>query len=469
MKITFFGAAGAVTGSKHLVTTDDDFNILLDCGLHQGKRHEADALNRVLPFPAKEVDAVVLSHAHADHCGMMPMLKMAGYEGSIYATLATIELARLIMLDSAKLQLHDYQYMQEHPVAGQRPIPPLYTVDDVEAISKQFQPLPYDRAIKKWTTLNNHTNIKCYDAGHILGSAVTVVESDASGIKKRIAFTGDLGNTKVPILQEPEVPAEEIETLLIECTYGDRNHRPMADVDVLLKEIITDAVQNKRKIIVPAFALGRTQELLYALHKLYDAGEIPVIPIYVDSPLGNEVTDVFMKHTEDYDQETWTDFGSKNESPFAFTNLITIRTTEESKALNTKSGPFMVIASSGMCEGGRVLHHLEHNISNPESVIMLTGYQAENTLGRKLQEGSTAVKIYDREYAVRARISTVSEFSAHADQSGLYSYISKIKGLKRVFLVHTEWPQATIFSEFLKKRKPQLEVIIPKIGDRFEM
>ncbi len=469
MQITFYGAAGAVTGSKHLITTDDGVRLLLDCGLHQGKRHEADALNREFPFDAKALTAVMLSHAHADHCGMLPMLKMAGYQGSIYTTSTTADLARLIMLDSAKLQLHDFQYMQENPVGGEAPIPPLYSVDDVEAVSADFKTIECSRGSDIWFNFNPQTRVKLYDAGHILGSAITVIENTVAGMTKRIAFTGDLGNTNVPLLREPEVPTEEIETLLIECTYGDKLHRPMSEVDLHLKEIITDAVKNKRKIIVPAFALGRTQELLYTLHKLYDAGEIPVIPIYVDSPLGNEITEVFMKHTEDYDQETWTDFGSKHESPFAFTNLMTIRTTEESKALNTKPGPFMVIASSGMCEGGKVLHHLEHNVSNPDSVIILTGFQAENTLGRKLQEGVSPVMIYDRAYAVRARVITVSEFSAHADQQGLYDFVSKIKGLKRVFLVHTEMPQAAAFSAVLNERMPALQVVTPKAGESFDI
>jgi metallo-beta-lactamase family protein len=300
----------------------------------------------------------------------------------------------------------------------------------------------------EWTSLSEACRFKLYDAGHILGSAVTVLETTENGATHRLAFTGDLGNTHVPILQEPEKIKESVETLIMECTYGNRIHRPVAEVDTLLTEVITDAVKHKRKIIVPAFALGRTQELIYALHKLYDGGHIPQIPIYVDSPLSNDITQVFSQHYDDFDEESWKDFFSKHESPFAFSNLHLISSTEESKKLNEISGPCIIIASSGMCEGGRILHHLQHNVYNPNSVIIITGYQAEHTLGRKLVEGVSPVTIYNRSYEVRAKILTINEFSAHADQTGLFNYVASIKDLKNVFLVHSEFlPASSVYQE----------------------
>ncbi len=468
MRITFFGAAQNVTGSKHLIESEG-CRALLDCGLHQGKRHKAYAQSRTLPFKAGDISATILSHAHADHCGMLPLLIKNGFSGKIFATPATVDIARLIMLDSAKLQQHDYQHMQGHAAANEKILPPLYTSEDVDEACAHFEPLPYAHRTQTWQQINPRCRFKFYDAGHILGSAVTVVQFDERRGIQTLAYSGDLGNTNVPLLHEPEVIAESIETLIIECTYGDKNHRPMAEVANRLKDYIRDAVENERKIIVPAFALGRTQELVYILHKLYDQGEIPGIPIYLDSPLANNITAVFAKHRENFDQETWTDFFSRNETPFASQNLHYIQTIEESKALAAAHGPFMVIASSGMAEGGRVLHHLERSVSDPNAIIMITGYQAEDTLGRKLQDGITPVRIYDRMYDVRARVVTVDEFSAHADQNGLLSYISRIKNLQKVFLVHTELPQATIFKEILQKRFPALNITIPALGESFEI
>ncbi|MCX6793067.1 MAG: MBL fold metallo-hydrolase [Candidatus Falkowbacteria bacterium] len=468
MKITFFGAAQGVTGSKHLIESNG-FKILLDCGLHQGKRQEAYELNKTLPFDAKTIDAVILSHAHADHCGMLPMLVKAGYKNKIFTTPTTADIARLIMLDSAKIQMSDYLHLKNNGIPEKDLLQPLYTTDDVEIACKHFAETPYARAKAGWHELTKGIRFKFYDAGHILGSAVTVIQSDEANGTKTLAFTGDLGNVHVPILNDPELIDEQVDAIISECTYGNRIHRPVGDVTKLLIDVINEAVQHKKKIIVPAFALGRTQELIYVLHKLYDEKKIPVIPIYLDSPLGSDVTDAFTEHYEDFDHETWQDFISHHESPFAFKNLHTITTTEESKTLNSITGPCMIIASSGMCEGGRILHHLEHNVSNRNSIIIITGYQAEHTLGRKLLEGVNPVRIYDRWHELNAKVMTINEFSAHADQAGLYNYISKIKELKDVFLVHSEEIQATTFERILNERLPKLKVIIPKIAESFEI
>lgn len=466
MKITFFGAAQSVTGSKHVVETND-FKVLLDCGLHQGRRREAYDLNKTLPFDPVSLNSVILSHAHADHCGTLPLLIKNGYQGKINATPATIDISHLIMMDSARIQKGDYEHLLTEGTPESELLPPLYTVEDVEKSVEHFFSVDYFRQTKKWYDLNSKTRFKFYDAGHILGSAVTVIESDEAGEKKRLLFTGDVGNGGVPILQDPEAIAENIDAIIIECTYGNRIHRPIAEVDSLLTEVITDAVTNKRKIIVPAFALGRTQELIYILHRLHNEGKIPAFPIYIDSPLSNNITEVYKAHQDDFNEQAQTEFIKNNESPFAFENLKYVTTKEESKALNTMAGPFMVIASSGMAEGGRILHHLEHTVWDQNAIIILTGYQAENTLGRKIQEEHDHVPIFGKSHELKAKVLTIHEFSAHADQKGLYEYIEKLAGLKKVFLVHGEIEAATVLKQILNEKLPHLEITIPKPGEQY--
>ncbi len=468
MKLHFFGAASEVTGSKH-VLDNNGFKILLDCGLHQGRRKQAYELNKTLPFDAKTLNSVILSHAHADHCGTLPLLYNNGYTGVINATQATAQIAHLIMLDSANVQRSDYEHLLCQGFLAQDLLPPLYTSEEVEETSKHFQSVDYQRLNQNWNSLDEHNRFKLYDAGHILGSAVTVLECQNNQETKRILFTGDLGNGGVPILHDPEDIVETIDAIIIECTYGDRLHRPITEVDNFLVTIITEAVKHKKKIIVPAFALGRTQELIYILHRLYNEGRIPVLPIYIDSPLSNRITQVFSEHLKDFDQQAWTDFMNNHQSPFAFENLHYVSTKEESKALNTAEGPFMVIASSGMAEGGRILHHLEHTVWDPEAVIILTGYQAENTLGRKIQEGHSHVPIFGKMHELKAQVHMIKEFSAHADQKGLCTYIEKLKGLKKVFLVHGEPPAAKALQTILQEKLPQLSVYIPQPGEEFDV
>ncbi len=466
MKITFHGAAQNVTGSKHIVETAG-LRILLDCGLHQGRRREAYELNKTLPFDAKSIDAVILSHAHADHCGLLPQLIKNGYLGRIYATPATIDIARLILLDSAKIQLEDYLRVQQYAKPEELMLP-LYSVEDVEETCAHFFPINYASAGGDWEPLNDDCRFKFYDAGHILGSAVTLIESKEADKTKRLVFTGDLGNTHVPILPEPENIIEAADAIISECTYGDRKHKTVHEANEFLIDLISDAVKNNKRIIMPAFALGRTQEVVYILHKLFNDKKIPAIPVAIDSPLGNNVTDVFKRYTDNFDEETAHDFPN-HESPFMFRNMKQVSSVEDSRSLERAKGPIIIIASSGMCEGGRVLHHLEDSISDPNAVIVLTGYQAEFTLGRKLQEGVSPVRIYDRMHHVKAKIVMMHEFSAHADQDGLYDYISKLKGLNHVFLVHSEEGQAKAFERVLHEKSPKLKVLIPKPQESIEI
>lgn len=452
------------------------YRLLLDCGMYQGKRDVSNQLNKKLPFEATKVDAMILSHAHADHCGSIPILVKEGFLGKIYCTAPTADIVKFILEDTANIQEQDAKYYNKHLPSSQKAIEPIYTQQDVKKTFSHFNSVPYFRLSGNWTQLTDNIRFKFYDAGHILGSAITLLEitepfamaQGKSGQKKNLIFTGDLGRDFLPILRDPEFAEENAQTLVMECTYGDRLHKPVADLEVDLKNIINTAVQHKSKIIVPAFSLGRTQELLYILHKMIDRKEIPPLPIFADSPLAQKITRVFGTYTNDFDEEFWTDFGEKGEKAFLFDNLISTPSIEESKSINDKQGPYMVIAGSGMCEGGRILHHLKNNISDPNNVILITGYQAENTLGRKLVENISPVRIYGIEYQVKAKIVVLNELSAHADQKDLLNYAAHVQGLKKVFLVHTELPQAQIFKDLLEKEHPAIDIRIPISGEAFE-
>jgi metallo-beta-lactamase family protein len=463
MTITFHGAAQNVTGSKHLIESQG-YRILLDCGLFQGQRRKAREENTGLPFDAKGVDAVIVSHGHADHCGMLPALVKQGFTGSIYCTNATAEVMRYILLDSAKIQEQDAIYYNDRLPVGEDPINPLYTADDVEAALRLVRPVPYFRVKPQWTILNERIRFKLYDAGHILGSSVIYLEIVENGKVHSLAFSGDLGRQKAPILHPPEYVKEPVETLLIESTYGHRDHRPIDDAKGELAGLVQQAVKHKSKIIVPAFSLGRTQELVYLLHELTDSKQIPRIPIYIDSPLAGNLSEVFMRHSEDFDEESWREFGSRGEAPLAFRNLTYTHSVDESKALNTKPGPMMIISASGMAEGGRILHHLKHNLPDPGAIILFTGYQAEHTLGRKIIEGISPVRIFGRETRVNAQIRKINELSAHADRKGLLDYIDHMSGLASVYVVHTEVDQGTAFMNSVKEAYPNLHVEMPEKG-----
>ena len=476
MRIKFLGADQTVTGSKHLIQVGD-YNLLLDCGLHQGRRKESNELNKNFPFPVDKINAVILSHAHLDHCGMLPILVREGFAGKIYCTAATADIAKFILKDSAMIQEQDCRYYNKHLKPGETPIKPIYTEKDAKKTFSYFEAIPYFRLSNQWTQLNENIRFKFYDAGHILGSAITLLEikdegetlQHGSGQVKRLAFTGDLGRDFLPILRAPEFIKEPAETLIMESTYGNRIHRPITDLEGDLKNIVNEAVNKKSKIIVPAFSLGRTQELIYILHKLIDQKDIPTLPIFIDSPLAQKITRVFQTYTNDFDEEFWQDFGEKGKKAFLFDNLITTNSIQESKSINDKLGPLIVIAGSGMAEGGRILHHLKNNIGNQNSIILITGYQAENTLGRKIVEGVSPVKIFGQEYDVKAKIIILNELSAHADQKDLLNYVESMKGLNKIFLVHGEMPEALAFKEVVQKTHPSVSIDIPSFGQEFEI
>lgn len=465
MKITFYGAAQNVTGSKHLIETEDGTKILLDCGLHQGQRQEAERLNRNFPLEATEITAVALSHAHLDHCGMLPVLVKQGFTGNIYATHATADIAEYILLDAAKIQEQDIFYINNHLRPGETEKEPLYTTREAEAVFPHFKRHAYNNLNAKPIAINHNTHLSFYDAGHILGSSICYLTIKENSGQKTLAFTGDIGQGGAPLLNNPETIDKPVETLIIEATYGSRVHDPLQNAESKLINIVHRAVMRKSKILVPAFSLGRTQEIVYILHKLTDEGKIPRIPIYVDSPLSNNITQVFEKHAEDYNLEVYKDFSKPGEDPLAFRNLHYISSVEESKALNDTPGPAMIIAASGMMESGRIRHHLAHNIENPDNIIVITGYQAAHTLGRKIHHGESPVRILDQYFDVNAEIETINEFSAHADRNGLLKYITSLTGLKHVYLVHAEPIEAESFKLLLTQELPHLKVFIPQHGE----
>lgn len=469
MKITFHGAAQNVTGSKHLIETEDGFRLLLDCGFHQGHRKEAEKLNRNFPMDAASIDAVILSHAHLDHCGLLPLLVNQGYLGPIYATPATIDVCEQMLEDSAHIQESDAEYLNRHLDKGQSPIEPLYTQNDCKQTMELFVPAQYAHLGGNWISLSQSIRFKMYDAGHILGSAVIVLEITESTGTKTLAFTGDLGRKDAPILRDPDIIQEHVDILLSEATYGNRLHEPAAETEKIVRDCIEAAIKHKAKIIVPAFALGRTQELIYLLHKLFHIQGFPKIPVYLDSPLASRVTEVFKKHRNVFDMQTWKDFDADRDLPLIFEDLVYTTTTEESKRLNEADGPLMVISASGMMEAGRVLHHLKNSISNPNNTILITGYQAENTLGRRIQEGVKRVRILNRSYDVKARVVTAHSLSAHADQAELLAYVGSMAGLSKLFLVHGEASAMQEFTDVVNAKIPGLAVESPKRGESFEL
>ena len=482
MEITFYGGAGGVTGSKHLFDTGVG-RILFDCGTFQGVGATREK-NAVLPFDASTVDHVLLSHAHLDHCGLLPVLVKSGFQGKIYATQATQDIVARMLLDMANIEEQDHVYRAKHHV-GDDDDPgwqPLFTREDIEPTMARFVAVPYVRhgqqgksGTADWFPLSEHLRLKLYDAGHILGSASPVVEVDAvdgdgSGAtdSMRLLYTGDVGAKQTPLLFDPQIPTEKIDVVLAESTYGGHSHAAWPDSMDKLEAEIKAAIERKGKIIIPAFSLGRTQGIVYILHKLTDEGRIPRIPIYVDSPLATDLTDIFRDHRDDYDEETYQDFGA-DDGPLAFRNLNYTQSINESKALNGMRGPFIVISASGMMTAGRVVHHLRHSISDRRNSVFITGYQADGTLGRRLLEGARQVQLHGDWFPVRAKMVVFNEFSAHADREEMTKYLGQLQGVQQIYLVHGEPRQADEFKEALGKKWPDVHVYRPAEGETVQV
>lgn len=524
MQITFYGAVREVTGSMHLLASGRD-RVLLDCGMFQGHRKEAAAKNKVLPFDTDIITNIILSHAHIDHSGRIPLLTQKNFNGSIFSTRATASACRYLLPDSAKIQESDASYLNYKTVKraiaelqtsngkikgkdvkkikalmkennSQRTndeavlefigkyhlqrIDPLYSMKDAELALTMFTGVPYRQKID----IGRNLSCTFYEAGHILGSAVSIISKDDGNTKKTLCYTGDLGRFNKPILRDPNLRFSEedrdIDLLIMESTYGDRDHEEVSDLKPRLQEIVNTTICRGGSVIIPAFAFGRTQELIYLIHELYAEGKVPRVPVWVDSPLAGNITKVFAEHPEVYDQETHRTFLENGKNPFNFSQVNFTETVEDSMALTRETNPHVVISASGMCEAGRILHHLRHKIHNPKNTILIVGYMAENTLGRRLVEEGTRyaesgrrgepplLKFYGKEYPLLAEVKKVGGFSAHGDRNEMLRFVKESNlNVKSIALVHGEKMQSLAFADFLTNEG--YSVTVPRRGETIEI
>jgi metallo-beta-lactamase family protein len=463
MLIRFLGAVRTTTGSMHMLSAKGRY-LLLDCGLYQGKRKEAFERNRHLPFDPPTLDACILSHAHIDHSGNLPTLVRRGYRGPVYATPATIDLCDLLLRDSAHLQMMDIEYVNKKRVRdGKTPFEPLYLPEDVDALMKQFVPVNYETP----TPAGDGFTITFRDAGHILGAATTEIRVDENGSPRQVFFTGDLGRNELPILRDPVV-VHDAEILITESTYGNRLHPPKEEVGAKLSRLVNEICERGSKLIVPSFSVGRTQQILYVLEDLRRKQQIRTLPVYVDSPLSTHATEVYERHTECFDGEMLQRIRA-GDSPFHFPGLTFITEVEDSKALNRKPGPMIIISASGMCEGGRILHHLKNNIGDSKNVILFVGFQAENTLGRRIIEGEQPVRIFGEDYRVAARVEKINALSGHPDRNELLAYYRAMAApIQRAFVVHGEADQSEALAAAMRDMGIQ-GVEVPHVGEEVRL
>jgi metallo-beta-lactamase family protein len=457
-KLHFLGAVQNVTGSRHMLEANGT-QILVDCGLYQ-ERQFADRNWDKFPTDPGKIDALLLTHAHLDHCGLIPKLVREGFRGKIYCTDATAQIAEIILFDSAHIQEEDAAYKQKrHKKAGKTSphgYKPLYTKEDVENCLQYFQPVPYREVVH----LGDGVEATFYDAGHVLGSAIIRAKIRQDGEERIVIFSGDMGRPDRPIVCDPTV-FDEADYVLIESTYGDRVHEDQIDIKEQIANVINKAFKTGGKIIVPSFALERSQELLYYINELLIEEKIPPLKVYLDSPMANKITTVFKKHPELYDTET-TEYMNNHESPFDFPGFEMTQSTAESKALNEKSGTCMIIAGSGMCTGGRVKHHLVNNVGSSKNIVMFVGYQAVGTLGRSIVNGDKKVRILGQKRDIKAKIVRINGFSAHADRDELLDWLKSLKKApKKVFVVHGEENSAKSFGEYVYQQTGW-DVLVPE-------
>lgn len=461
MRVTFWGAARTVTGSKHLLAGRQG-TVLLDCGLFQGRRAESEARNRALPFQPGSVDALVLSHAHIDHSGAIPLLVKGGFDGPIHATAATADLCRAMLLDAAHIQVKDAEFLNRRRGTrhGRGRLFPLYDAGDVERALEQFQPHPYGEAFEVRPDLT----AAFHEAGHILGSAHVEVRWKENGRPGSLVFSGDLGRQHRPIIRDP-APLPHADHLILEGTYGGKTHPDEISLLAALERVVREAIDRGGRIVIPAFAVGRTQEVVYALTLLEAAGRIPSLPVYLDSPLANEVQSIVARHTEVFDEETCAAL-ARGEDPLGMRRVIAVREAEESKKLNDKPGTFVTIAASGMCEAGRIVHHLHNTVEDPRHTILIVGYQAEGTLGKRLVDKLPEVRIFGEPHTVRARVEVLNGFSAHADHPALVAQAASCRPERGCAIVHADLLRA----EALRDGLPDgAHCRIPLEGETWEL
>jgi metallo-beta-lactamase family protein len=465
LKLTFCGAARTVTGSKHLLELESGHKILMDCGLFQGQRSKSDQMNRQFPFKPDEIDVVLLSHAHIDHAGLLPKLWKEGFRGRVYCTHATYSLSSLLLIDSAHIQEKDVRFVNRRNRKRGRPeIEPLYAREHADGVLDHFVGVGYRQPFSPVPGLR----VEYRDAGHILGSASMVLTVTEGGKTKRLGFTGDVGNPGRPILRDPQA-MEDCDWLISESTYGGKIHEPPEKSKQLLREVIQRTAARGGRVIIPAFSVGRTQEIVYALDQLWNEGHLPDIPVYVDSPLAVNATGVFRSHPECFDADLH-EYLLGDDDPWGFDRLTYVRDVEKSKALNGSRVPMVIISASGMCEAGRILHHLRNNISDSRNTVMMVGYCADHTLGKRIIEKRPEVRIFGESHALRAEVSVLNSFSAHADEPGMVNFISKIDPdrLKRIFLVHGAPKRQDLMAEALQEAG-YTKLSIPEFGESVQL
>ncbi len=470
MKIRFCGAAREVTGSCHLIQLENGFKILLDCGLFQGRHKEMDEINSKWYFDPADVDCMILSHSHIDHSGRLPKLVRDGFKGNIYSTPATRSLCAVMLLDSAKIQEREAEYAnkllrkRKKNVKSEDFAEPLYTTDDVTPAIERFVTYSYER----WFKINDDIEVLFRDAGHILGSASVTIRIRENGEVKTIGFTGDIGRPNRPILRDPK-PMPEVDFMICESTYGNKDHigRP-AEREKLLDVIKTACVDKKGKLIIPAFSVGRTQEIVYMMDQMATEGLLPRIPVYVDSPLAINATKVFAGHPECYDNDMY-EYLLTDDNPFGFDNLKYIQKVEESKALNTNNDPCVIVSSSGMMNAGRVKHHLANNIEDPKNTLLIVGYCSPYTPGGQLRAGKKEIKLFGKEMSVNMDVKMMDSFSAHADRGEMLDFLkNQEQGLSKLFLVHGNYETQQEFKYLLHQHEFK-DVQIPNIGNEITL
>ena len=464
MRIHFHGATRTTTGSMYLLEVNGK-RLLLECGLYQGRREESITRNCCFPFDPKTIDAAILSHAHIDHCGNFPNLCKQGFGGNIYSTFATRDLASIMLEDSASIQQSDAQFVSKKRVKqGKPPVQPLYSAIDAERAIRQFVAINYDRPMP----VADGVTVTFKDAGHILGSAQVVLDVREGARKFRYLFSGDIGRPGQDILRDAQ-PVENVDFLQIESTYGSRVHASPVDARDELCKLVGETVSHGGKVIIPAFSVGRTQQVVYALNQATDAGQLPRVPIYVDSPLSVNATEIFRLHPECFDEQTYAFLREKG-NPFGMENLTYIRDVALSRKLNEMKDAAIIISASGMAEAGRVLHHLKNHGGDPANLILFVGYCAEHTLGAQIMAGRSPVNILGEPHAIRARVAKIDAFSGHADRNELSGYVKSLTGhIKKTFVIHGEESSSLAFAETLRQLLPKSEVTVPVLHQAIEV